>query len=102
MLRILAPHVIEADGSFLRVRFGDGEADVYLNDDGMMANHVSDRGPWELLVEGAKAANWVIMPMGCPTCLTHPGQREELPDELGDDLAFVDGGAELLLVIESH
>lgn len=36
----------EAPGSFLRVRFGDGEADVYLNDAGMMANEVSGRDPW--------------------------------------------------------
>jgi hypothetical protein len=24
--------------------------------------------PWELLVKGAQVANWVIMPVGRPTC----------------------------------
>lgn len=101
MRQVLAPHVTTEDGSFLHVRFGDGEADVYLNDDGMMANHVSGRDPWNLLVEGAQAANWVIMPMDCPTCLTQPGQREELPEGLGEDTVVVDTGTDLLRVIES-
>ena len=102
MRRILAPHVSEEDGSFLRVRFGDGEADVYLTAAGMMASEVSGRDPWDLLVKGAQAANWVIMPMDCRTCLTQPGQREELPDELRDGVVIVDTGADLLRVIESR
>jgi hypothetical protein len=101
MREILAPHVTEEDRSFLHVKFGDGEADIYLSDDGMMANHVLGRDPWNLLVEGARAANWVIMPMGCPTCVTQPGQREELPRELNDDLVVIDTAADLLRVIES-
>lgn len=32
MREILAPHVTDEDGSFLRVRFGDGDADIYLGD----------------------------------------------------------------------
>jgi hypothetical protein len=47
---------------------GDGEADIYLHDAGMMANHIEGRDRWDLLVQGAKAANWVIIPVGCPTC----------------------------------
>jgi hypothetical protein len=42
MREVMAPHVISQDGAhFLRVRFGDGEADLYLFEDGMMANHIS-------------------------------------------------------------
>lgn len=67
----------------------------------MMANEISGRDPWDLLVKGAQAANGVIMPMDCPTCLVQPGQREELPDELGDDVVVVDTGVDLLRVIES-
>ena len=102
MREVLAPHVIEKSGSFLRVRVGDGEADVHLRDDGMMANHVSGHDPWDLLHRGARAANWVIMPLDCPTCLTHPGQREELPEELGEDVVVVETGADLRAVIESR
>ena len=102
MREILAPHVTDEDGSFLRVRFGDGDADIYLGDDRMMANHVSGRDPWDLLVEGAQAANWVIMPIDCPTCVTQPGQREELPEDLDADVVAVSTGAELRRIIESR
>jgi hypothetical protein len=84
MREVLAPHISEEDETFLRVRVGDGEADIYLSDGGMMANHISGYGPWDLLVQGARAANWVIIPVGCPTCLTKPAQQEELPEELAD------------------
>lgn len=100
MLEVMAPHVISQEGAhFLQVRFGDGEADLYLSEDGMMANHISGRDPWQLLVAGAEAANWVILPLDGPVCLTAPGQREELPDELTDHVVFVGSGADLLEVI---
>jgi hypothetical protein len=41
MLAVLAPHIAERKGSFLRVDFGDGSADIYLSDDGMMTTHIS-------------------------------------------------------------
>lgn len=102
MREILAPHVAERRGSFLRVQVGDGEADIYFDDDdGMMANHISGRDPWDLLLRGAQAANWVILPLDCPTCLTGPGQREELPEGLHEDVVFVETGADLLAIVES-
>jgi hypothetical protein len=101
MREVLAPHISEHSETFLRVGVGDGEADIYLSNDGMMANHISGRDPWDLLVQGARAAGWVIIPGGCPTCLTQPGQQEELPDRLGGDVAFVETGADLRAVIES-
>jgi hypothetical protein len=101
MREVLAPHISEEDATFLRVRVGDGEADIYLSDGGMMANRISGRDPWHLLVQGARAANWVIIPAGCPTCLTRPGQQEELPQGLDDDVVAVETGADLLAVIES-
>ena len=100
MREVLMPYVVDENGSSLRVRIGDGEASVYLDDAGMMANHVSGSDPWNLLVEGAQAANWVIMPVGCPTCLTQPGQREELPDDLPGDVVVIQTGADLQALIE--
>ncbi|RNI19855.1 hypothetical protein [Flexivirga caeni] len=73
MRAVLEPHAEVGDDGFLHVTFGDGTADVYLHDDGMLANHVSGGDPWELLVRGAAAADWVIMPVGCPACLTASG-----------------------------
>jgi hypothetical protein len=32
--------------------------------------------PWDLRVQGVRAANSVIIPLGCPKCLTQPGQLE--------------------------
>jgi hypothetical protein len=92
MREVLAPYVSQQDGTFLRVQVGDGEADIYLSDSGMMANHISGRDPWDLLVQGAQAANWVIIPVGCPTCLTQPGQHKELPEGLDDDVVVVETG----------
>jgi hypothetical protein len=103
MREVLAPHISEEDERFhlLRVRVGDGEADVYLHDGGMMANHIEGRDPRDLLVQGAQAANWVIIPVGCPTCLTQPGQMEEPPEGLDEDVVIIESGADLLTVIES-
>jgi hypothetical protein len=58
MRQVLAPHVSEEDAAFLQVRAGDGQADIYLHDGGMMANHISGQDPWDLMVRGARAANW--------------------------------------------
>jgi hypothetical protein len=56
----------EEDVTFLRVRVGDGETDIHLRNGGMMANQISGHDPWGLLVRGARAAHWVILPTGCP------------------------------------
>jgi hypothetical protein len=101
MREVLAPHISEENPTFIRVRVGDGQADVYLGEGDMLANHISGRDPWDLLVKGAQAANWVIIPVGCPTCLTQPGQMEELPEGLDDNVVVVETGADLLAVIES-
>lgn len=89
----------ESRGSFLQVQHGDGGADVYLSDDSMMANHVVGEDLGDLLVQGAQAANWVILPIGCPTCLTAPGQLEQLPGGLEQNVVGVATGAELRAVI---
>ena len=102
MRSILAPHIVEEHGTLLRIRVGDGEADIYLSDDGMMANHISGRDPWDPLVRGAAAANWGIMPLDLPTCLTAPGQRENLPEGLDEDLVEVATGSDLLQLIEAQ
>jgi hypothetical protein len=94
MREVLAPHISEEDGTFLRVRVGDGEADLYLRDGGMMASHIAGRDPQYLLVQGARAANWVIMPVGCPTRLTQSGQQEELPKGLDHEVVVVERGAD--------
>ncbi|UQX89263.1 hypothetical protein M6D93_04480 [Jatrophihabitans telluris] len=102
MLAVLAPHIAERRGAFLRIEIGDGAADIYLSDDGMMANHISGTDPWDLLVTGAKSANWVILPIDGPICVTGPSQREQRPEGLGEGIVVVTSGAELRAAIDIH
>ena len=102
MAKVLRAYVAESRGSFRRLRVGDGGADLYLSDDGMIANHIEGHDVWDLLVRGAQAANWVILPMDCPVCLTAPGQLEQLPEELEEDTLWISTGAELRKLIESR
>ncbi|GAB2679946.1 hypothetical protein GCM10009743_65280 [Kribbella swartbergensis] len=104
MRQMLDPFIVreEPGHSFLLVEYGDGSADVYLDGTHMMANHMTGQQPWELLVEGARAAGWVIMPVYCPTCLTDEAQRIHLPEGLNEDVELVATGEELLRVIRSR
>jgi len=95
MMALLGPLVRERDFGFVQIHTSDGQADVYIDDGGMMVNHVAGSEAWEIMVEGAKAANWVIMPVGCPTYLTREEQRAELPPELADDVVLVESGDDL-------
>ena len=98
---VLEPHVIResSDGTFLEVVCGGGSADVYLGDDHMMVNRANGTEVWQLLVDGAVAAGWVILPVGCPTCITDDAQRQHLPEGLRQEVALVASGAELLVVM---
>lgn len=102
MRAALAPFTVREDPehAFALVEY-DGSADVYLAGDSMMANHISGTDTWQLLVEGARAYGWAIMPVGCSTCITDESQRSDLPDELQEDVAIVANGTDLLKVIRS-
>ena len=58
MRTVLEPYASrqEPPSNFWLVQIGDGTADVYLDDDHMMANRISGQDPWDLLVKGAQAA----------------------------------------------
>lgn len=103
MRGVLEPFIVkeEPDSHCARVEYGDGGADVYLDGDDMMANHISGESTWDLLVEGARRAGWVIMPVGCPTCITDEEQRSHLPEGLDEEVAIVRSGADLLKVIRA-
>jgi hypothetical protein len=45
---------------------------------GMMANGVSGCDAWDLFVQGAMAADFVILPVGRATCLTRPERHAEV------------------------
>lgn len=101
MRRLLEPFIVseEPRHDFVRIEFGDGGADVYLDGDGMTVNHVTGAEAWDVLVEGARQAGWVILPIGCATCITDEGQRAHLPPELDEEVALVKTGVDLQAVI---
>ncbi|MBS2938026.1 hypothetical protein KDN32_09760 [Nocardioides sp. J2M5] len=101
MRSVLAAHVArdEPDSSFAHVVVGDGAADVYLSDDSMLANNITGEQSWDLLVEGAKAAGWAIMPVGCPVLITDESGRAHLPDGLGKDAVHVSTGKDVVRAI---
>ncbi|MDN4472114.1 hypothetical protein [Demequina zhanjiangensis] len=95
---ILAP-LLSVDG--LSISTGDGSADVYgarkspMN--GLMFNHVAGKRAWEVIFEVAKAADWVVIPVGGPVCLVGEHQLAALPAELRDvPVEVVHSGQELL------
>ena len=67
MRRVLEPFIASEDRDHhcAVIEVDDGRADVYLDGDDMMANHVTGQRIWDLLVEGAREsrlgdhARWV-------------------------------------------
>lgn len=68
----------------------------------MMANHIAGEQPWDLLVEGARAAGWVVMPVGCPVLITCESDRAHLPDSLGVEAVLVLTGQDARRVISER
>lgn len=103
MRQVLQPFITreEPEHHFALVEFGSGRADVYLDGDDMMVNHVSGDRPWDLLVEGARAAGYVILPVGSPTCIADDVQRAHLPEGLDDEVVLVMSGEDPLRVIRA-
>ena len=91
---------------FARLTAGDGEADLYGYDDlstGFMANHISGRDAWDILVRAAAASDLVIMPVGCPVGLTDSNSLEHLPAALrSGEVALVATGTQLLDLVQER
>jgi hypothetical protein len=95
----------EPESGFVEVGDDLGPADIYgVPPEGaalksLMFNHVGDNG-FDLLVEVAQIARLVVMPLGCPVCIVHEEQRQDLPPELAEaDVEVVTTGKALLDVI---
>jgi hypothetical protein len=94
---VLAPHVVdeEPEHGYLKLRVGEGGADVYLDESHMLVNHVAGEDAWDLLVDGARAAGWVALAPGRPPCITDEAQRAHLPEDYAEDVVLVTSGSEL-------
>jgi hypothetical protein len=99
--RVLEPY-LAADGDDdgrVRVRTGDGTADVYGLGDGLMVNHATGQLIWQILVDVSAASDYAIMPIGRPVCVTREEMIAQLPHELRGGAIVVGSGADLLSVI---
>jgi len=95
--RILEPYLAgDPEEGYALVRTADGEADAYgVGGDHLLFNHAGGEMIWQVMVDVAKAADWVIMPVGCPVCVMRKEMISELPPEMQDNAVVITSGAEL-------
>jgi hypothetical protein len=78
----------------------DGDAEVYgVGTDGLRFTHASGRQVWTVIYEVARAGNWAIIPVGCPTCVPSPKMVAHLPDALRAHALVVRSGDEVLAAV---
>lgn len=101
MWQVLRRHVAPSGASVdpVRISYGDGGVDVHLSDDSMMVTAVDGDEPWELLLAGAQAAGWVILPVGRPACIVAEAQRAHLPEDLRATAIVVRTGDQLRRIV---
>jgi hypothetical protein len=102
-LEVLTPFLAAPprDG-FAPLRTADGEAEAYgVGGTSLMVTHASGARIWDLLVSVAKAAGWVIMPVGCSVCLTTADAAGHLPEQLRPNATVVTTGQQLLAAIRN-
>jgi hypothetical protein len=98
----LAAYIAVRDGDFARLVTRDGDAECYgLGLGSLMVTHAGGEAIWDLVVEVARAAGLVILPVGCPACVIDPRDRRHLPLELQGKVVTVQSGADLLAVIRT-
>ncbi|MEO5898523.1 MAG: hypothetical protein ABIR68_00165 [Ilumatobacteraceae bacterium] len=103
-LALLEPFVVRRENGCAQIATADGGADVYGLDDaatGLMINHVSGRAIYSLLYDIARCARFVVMPVGCATCVSDEAMKEHLPSALANDVVVIASGDALQRIIES-
>lgn len=98
---VLAPF-LDAAGD--RITTADGGAAIYGANDlgnGFMVNHASGELIWDVLVDVARATEFVILPVGCGTLIPYEGMRASVPDGFPRPIVLVAAGADLLAAIRS-
>jgi len=98
---VIAPFL---DDSAQNVITADGSAAIFGLDTapltGVMINDVTGDLVWQVIFEAVVAANWTLMPVGCPVCIVDESQRATVPDEAADEgVTLVRSGSELKHVV---
>ncbi|RTE50188.1 MULTISPECIES: hypothetical protein [unclassified Actinobaculum] len=78
------------------------KATIGLFEDSMTAERFGGDRVCDLLVEAARAANWVIIAPGSPTCITRESQRKHLPPDLAEHVALVASGYDLIEAFDTE
>jgi hypothetical protein len=101
-LAVLEPLVRERAEGWARIVTADGEADVYMSDpaSGLMVNHASGRDVWDVMFELARATGFVVMPIGCGTCVVDESSKADLPDGVPEPIVLIASGADLRAAVE--
>jgi hypothetical protein len=104
VLEILEPLVTSRREGWARVATVDGESDVFGIDDagsGLMFVNPQGLVIWDVMVDIAKAAGFVVMPIGCGTCIVDERIVSDLPEGIPKPVVMVRSGAELAAVARS-
>ncbi|MEV6279585.1 hypothetical protein [Nocardia sp. NPDC051832] len=104
-LEVFGPHVetTEPDKRYWQIHAPDGgRADIYASIieqgiDSVLLNHFSSGDVLDLVVEFARKAGAVIMPVGCPILLVDGSQGRHLPEHLQDAVHLVATGDDVLV-----
>lgn len=66
-----------------------------------MFNHPSGAAVFDLIYQLAVLSGWVVLPVGCPVCVTDPDRVPALPADLVADVgvAVIGSGADLLRLV---
>ena len=102
VMAVLDPLVVERGDGWLRIATSDGQADVYGGNSGtdFMVNHSSGREVWDVMYRLAAAGRFVVLPVGCGTCVLDESMADGLPAHVPQPVATVRSGADLLAVVE--
>jgi hypothetical protein len=93
---------IEREGTSRRVATEDGGAEIYGDArDGLMFTNASGEVVFDLIVEVARAAGWVILPGDCGTVVVGKPDPASLPDFLPEPVVEITTGSELIAHIEA-
>ena len=88
--------------AFTRIVTEDGDAEVYgVGKTCLMFTQASGHQVWPVMYEIARVGNWVIIPVGCPTCAPTPSMIPHLPDELRADAVVASSGGDILAAVRN-
>lgn len=105
VLRILEPLVSDRGDGWCTITTADRETTTVYGIDragsGLMFSRPSGSDVWDVMFDIARAARFVVMPLGCGTCLADDSIRASLPEDIPQPVTLVRSGADILRIVTS-